>query len=430
MNALALTLLSCCALAAFSLPRSRALLPLLICIFTMPINEAISVGVVSLQALRLMIGVLVLRSVVRSERPDSEFDRLDGLMLLWAAIAIATATLHEDPAATVVHRGGVVYNALGCYYLVRVYCGDPNSVLRLLRMLAGLLVMLAPLMLAESFWGVNLFSVLGRLDQVTRSESLRAQGAFGNSILAGTLGATSIPLMMALWPDARRLCICGLLACFAIVVLSRSSGPIGSAMLAVLALLMWFARERAPSIKWILLGAYVLMELLMSAPAYYALARIDLTGSSTGWHRAEVINSAVKHFGEWAAYGTGVTRHWMAYGIQSSETHIDITNHYVLMGVYGGVGLLLVFVMLIARSFSLWHLAVAAGDDDRCAWFAWCIGSSLFVHVVTLMTTSYFDQSIFFLYFAIAAAIAFQRAPVHETDLASDGGGQRAAASG
>lgn len=387
----------------------------------MPINESISVGILNFQALRLMIGVLFLRSVVRAERPKSGFDRLDALMLIWATLAIATAGLHNDPAAAIVHRGGVVYNALGSYYLVRVYCGDPDDVLKTLRMLAGLLVMLSPLMLLESVWEVNLFSELGRLDQVTRSESLRAQGAFGNSILAGTLGATSIPLMMALWPHARRLSILGVLACIAIVMLSRSSGPIASTMLAILTLMAWFMRGNAPSFKWLLLGLYLLLEMVMSAPAYYTLARIDLTGSSTGWHRAEVIDAAIKHFGEWAIYGTDVTRHWMAYGIQSSETHIDITNHYVLLGVYGGMGLLLIFVAAIARAFTLWHQAIVAGRDDGRAWFAWCVGSSLFVHVATLMTTSYFDQSIVLLYFAVASSLAFQPSSARESYPAPEG---------
>lgn len=419
MNTVALALLFCCAVAAFTLPRSKALLPLLVVVFAVPISESIALGVVNLQAVRLLIGFLVVRSIVRAERPAGGGDRLDAFMLLWAAVALATAGFHDDPAATVVHRGGLVYNALGCYYLVRVYCGTPDDLLRSLRMLAGLLLLLTPFMVLESLAGINLFGALGRLDQVVRGDSLRAQGAFGNSILAGTVGAASIPLMAALWPYSRRLSAIGLVACVAIVATSRSSGPIASALLALLALSAWGARSKAPALKWLFLGGYVLLEIVMSAPAYYALARIDLTGSSTGWHRAEVIDAAIKHFGEWAAYGTDVTRHWMAYGIQSSKTHIDITNHYVLLGVYGGVGLMLLFVASIARSFALWQRTIVHGEGDRQTWLAWCMGSSLFVHAATLMTTAYFDQSIFLLYFAIASPLAFRSPAAREFDAVS-----------
>jgi len=31
--------------------------------------------------------------------------------------------------------------------------------------------------------------------------------------------------------------------------------------------------------------------------------KIDLTGSSTGWHRAELIDSALRHFNEWWLVG-------------------------------------------------------------------------------------------------------------------------------
>ena len=89
----------------------------------------------------------------------------------------------------------------------------------------------------------------------------------------------------------------------------------------------------------------------MKAPAYYLLARIDLTGSSTSWHRAALIDMALGHLSEWWAFGTDHTRHWMPYGVPWSDNHSDITNYYISMGVNGGLPLMLLFIAILAKAF-------------------------------------------------------------------------------
>jgi hypothetical protein len=157
----------------------------------------------------------------------------------------------------------------------------------------------------------------------------------------------------------------------------------------------------------------------MKAPAYYLLARIDITGSSTSWHRAELINAALQHFSEWALIGTDYTRHWMAYGVPWSANHIDITNYYITMGVYGGLALMLLFIAVIWKAFSYVgqhtpheipvtqgkHLPHGKNSSAGASpnFLMWVLGSSLFAHAATLMSVSYFDQSVLFLYLTLAA---------------------------
>jgi hypothetical protein len=147
----------------------------------------------------------------------------------------------------------------------------------------------------------------------------------------------------------------------------------------------------------------------MNAPAYYILSYIDLTGSSTSWHRAALIDAAITHWSEWWLAGTEYTRHWLPYGVPWSRNHIDITNYYLRMGIDGGLPLMLAFIWVLVKGFSivgrtLRELEAAPTPSASCsAFLIWALGASLFAHVATFISVSYFDQSVVFLYLTLAA---------------------------
>jgi hypothetical protein len=145
----------------------------------------------------------------------------------------------------------------------------------------------------------------------------------------------------------------------------------------------------------------------MNAPAYFLLARIDMTGSSTSWHRAELIDAALRHVSEWWLVGTDYTRHWMSYGVGWSGNHIDITNYYINMGVYGGLPLMLLFITVLAKGFSSVGGVTSQSADSPgqqgTRFTMWALGAALFTHSATFISISYFDQSVVFLYLVLAA---------------------------
>jgi hypothetical protein len=218
-----------------------------------------------------------------------------------------------------------------------------------------------------------------------------------------------MPLALVLWRNQRAMAIAGLLACGAIVVASASSGPMLSLIFSLTALMLWPWRSRMRWLRWGAVLGYIALDMVMNAPAYFTLARIDMTGSSTGWHRAELIDAAVKHISEWWLFGTDYTRHWMWYGVGWSNNHIDITNFYINMGVYGGLLLMFLFIRVLWKGFVFVgascnppHGTPVPGN----AFMMWAMGSSLFAHAVTFISVSYFDQSVLFLYLTLAAICA------------------------
>ena len=186
---------------------------------------------------------------------------------------------------------------------------------------------------------------------------------------------------------------------------SASSGPILSAIAAIAVLFMYHHRQRMRSVRWLLIVGYITLDLVMKDPAYYIMARIDLAGGSTGWHRARLIQSAIGHLPEWWLAGTDYTRHWMPTGVSWSANHTDITNHYLQMGVIGGLPLMLLFMAVLVKGFSFvgQTLRQMPQLSPHSQFMIWALGSSLFAHAVTFISVSYFDQSFLFLYLTLAA---------------------------
>jgi hypothetical protein len=378
----------------------------------MTLGQGVELGPFNLPIVRILIAVGILRVVFRGECRVRSISALDYSILGWGAWAILSSVFHADPIATLINRLGIVYNAWGFYFLFRASCRSAADVRRTVKVLAVVLTPLAISMLAERASGVNPFHVFGGVSQYSewRGSVVRAQGPFSHPILAGSVGAATIPLLLIIWRDSKVFATLGILACAIMVVASASSGPVLSAFFGALAIAMWPMRFHMRKFQVAAIGSYLALEIVMKAPAYYILARIDVTGSSTSWHRAELINAAIKHLGDWWLIGTNYTRHWISYGVGWSSAHTDVTNYYIQMGIYGGLLLIALFVLSLALAFRMVGHVVRRGiltsGDKSDAFAAWCCGCALFAHAATFISISYFDQSVSFLYLTLAMIAA------------------------
>lgn len=406
MNSFATVFLLINSVMLLLLPRRWAPLPLLVGVCYMTLGQGIELGPFHFMLIRILVAVGVARVIIRGERLAGEMNSLDWLIVVWAAWALISSFFHADTSAVLVNRLGLVYNAWGIYFLLRIFCQSLEDVVTLCRITAVLLVPLSLALLLEKTTGRNLFSVLGSVPELSeiRGDRIRAQGPFTSSILAGTVGAVCLPLVVGLWQHHRKTAVAAMLACFSIIFASASSGPIMSALFTIGALVMWHWRHRMRLVRWLAVLGYIGLDMIMKAPAYYLLARIDLTGSSTGWHRAVLIEMAFKHLDEWWFAGTDYTRHWLDYGVNWSPDHIDVTNHYLKMGIEGGLPLMFLFIAILAKGFSFVGqcLRQEAKLPLEFRFLVWSLGASLFAHAVTCVSVSYFDQSIVFMYLTLA----------------------------
>jgi hypothetical protein len=372
----------------------------------MTLGMGIQLGPFHFTVIRILVGIGFLRVAMRREWIVGGTNGMDWLMVAWAISALYSSQGHDNFSESLVYRLGLVYDICGIYFLFRIFCQSFDGLVGLCSFTAMLLLPVAIEMLIEQFTGHNLFALFGHVREISdfREGRFRAQGPFAHSILAGTVGAVCFPLMIGIWHQHKKTAIAGIAGCLVMILASASSGPILSTAAAIGSLFMWHWRHRMRLVRWLSVLSYIGLNAVMLTPAYYLLGRIDLTGGSTGWHRAELIDTAIRHLNEWWLWGTDYTRHWMPTGVSWSPNHTDITNQYLHFGVIGGLPLMLLFILILAKGFSYIGKTLSNIKDkhQETQFFFWAIGSSLFAHAVTGISVAYFDQSYLFLYMTLA----------------------------
>lgn len=390
-------------IATLALPRRHAGVPILIMACFVPSAQRIVIAGLDFSLLRIMVVFGWWRLLARGELAGIRWCRLDTLMLLWCAVGTIVYTLQQASGAALIFKCGASFDAIGLYFLYRGLVRDIGDVDRLARWAALLSVPVALFLLLERSTGRNLFSVFGGVPAITpeRFGKLRAQGAFAHAILAGTFWVALLPMMAALWwrdASGRVFAIMGTVATVFIVMACASSTPVAALGAAIVGALAWPLRNSMRLIRWGILGSLVGLHLVMKAPVWHLLGRIDLVGGSTGYHRYRLIDAAVHNFRDWALIGTRSTATWGYY-------LFDVTNHYILEGVRGGLITLALFVVQIGFAFAaIGHLRAATADRRADEAMTWGMGVSLFVHVVAFVAVSYFGQIIVLWYMLLAMA--------------------------
>jgi hypothetical protein len=382
------------------------------------------IGGSSFTAIRLIIVVGTIRVITRRERIVGGLKAMDWMMLCWGCWAACSSVFHSTPFATFLYMLGLACDGLGVYFLLRIFVRDAEDFLWIARASVLLLIPVAVGMVGEKLTGHNAFSLLDSVAETssTRGGKIRAQGPFSHEILAGTVAAVSLPLILLFGRTHRKAALLGLAVTGTMVVTCASSGPLMTALIAFVALATWRIRT---SLRWICLGAVLAivgLDLIMNDPVYFLLARIDLTGSSTGWHRAALIQAAINHLDEWWLGGTDYTRHWMPTGVYGNPNHTDITNHYIKMGVYGGLLLMFLFISLLFIGFRYvgQALRLSRKAPMEKQFLIWMLGSILAAHAVTFISVSYFDLTVDYFYLVLASIASIHTAALAEEPIGAE----------
>jgi hypothetical protein len=149
--------------------------------------------------------------------------------------------------------------------------------------------------------------------------------------------------------------------------------------------------------------ALIALHLVMKAPVWFLIAHIDLTGSSSSYHRAELIDQFVNHFSNWWLIGTKDAATW-------GWDMWDAQNMYVSVGEAGGLIALFFYILVISRSFARLGDARKRATDKQQEWLIWLLGAALLANVVAFFGVNYFDQSRM-AWFALLAMVCACTAP-------------------
>jgi VanZ family protein len=363
-------------------------------------SQMLVLGGLHFMTLRILILVgwarLVVSQYVRhSEPPMRRLTSIDKMVLLWVLSNAAMFALDWGEMGAVVNRMGFVYTDLGVYFLLRFLIRDEGDVEQAIKALAAICMLFGVLMSYEQLTGHNLIGILGGIPEAVmmRDGHLRSQGSFAHPLLAGAFGATLVPMFIALWwknPRARKTAVMGGVGGMLMAVTSMSSTSLIGLAAGLGALALWPIRQNLRILRWGVVGALVSLHLVMKAPVWSLIARIDLTGGSSGYHRYELINQAILRFGEWWLVGTKYQSTW-------GWDMWDSINWYVSQATDGGLLTLIFFVAVLVYAFKRLGNArkrAAAQKDHRRELFFWALGANLFANALSFIGIAYYDQSV------------------------------------
>ena len=379
-----------------ALPRKYVVIPFLLVAFLTPLGQEVMIGGMHVFVLRILIlagcGRMLWTKLHSSgEILSGGYTPLDSAFLAWAIFrAITFVLLFLDPAA-MVNRFGFLWDALGGFFLLRFLIRDQKDVQRVLKCFAVITVILAGCMINEQVTRHNIFADLGGVRNVVeiRDGRVRSQAAFQHPLLAGAFGGTMFPLFIVLWTLGKDkfLSLLGMISCVVMVLASATSTSIMSLAAGVLGLMFWPLRKRMRAVRWTLVGGVLALHLAMHAPVWYLISHVDLTGGSSSYHRAVLVDHFIRNFGDWWLLGTNSNADWGA-------DMWDTCNQYVQEGQDGGLATFACFLALIVIGFRWIGQARRAVQGDRKKeLYYWLLGSAMFSNVIGFFGISYFDQT-------------------------------------
>jgi len=390
-----------------ALPRGKAITPFLLAFFTIPIGQVVVLGGFHFTALRVLIlaglarRMTLPKSTLEGKYPGG-FNAIDWAVVLWSVFAVIGGFLEFMHVPALIDQSGVLLDTLGGYLVVRSFVPDGEAVRRTIKTLAVVCAILGVCMINEQISHVNVFGLLGGISSavVVRNGTLRSSGTMG-CLHAGAFSGVLIPLFLWLWKEkkSRTAAIFGLFGATAMVITSNSSTSQLALIGCFVGLGFWPLRKKMRLIRWGLAMMLVGLHMVMKAPVWALIARIDLTGSSSGYQRFFLVDMTIKHFTTWWLIGTPDYPNW-------GWDAWDLCNQFVAVALTGGLLALIFYIAIFSRSFgAIGNARKRVNGDRRQEWLLWCLGSTLFATVVAHFGINYVAQLLIG-FFSLVACIS------------------------
>jgi len=382
------------------LPRRRAMIAVVACASLIAVGQRVVIFDLDFNFLRILVLFGWARIFIQQEYRWFRWQPMDKWFLLWITTELILYVMSSG-MVVFVYRLGITFEAVGMYFIVRMVVRDLDDVRGLVEAAAYISLIVVCLFMYEKKTARNLFAVFGGVPEITviRQGKLRCQGAYAHPILAGCFWAVLVPMIFSriFSPGFGRVIAClGLFGSLGIIYLSSSSTPIVGVIAAIVGFAVFPIRRHMKALRWSIVVVLTCLHFSMNKPVWHLIARTDLIGGSTGWHRYHVINQFINFFREWALMGVRDVTHWEIFCN-------DITNQYACEGIRGGFPTLALFIYMISLGFGnvgrLWRSVEHSPGDLM---MAWGIGVSFLVHIVNFFGVCYFGQIDMLWYISLA----------------------------
>lgn len=377
--------------------KKYAIVPVLVLSFLIPLGQQFTIGGLHVFVMRIVILAALIRGIAsiifsKARGFAGGFSAVDTVFILWTFFHVVSfLVLFSFNPSALVNQFGFIWDILGGFLVMRFYIQEEEDIERVVRTFAWMAAILAIGMLNERFRMENAFGYLGamKITPELRDGLVRAQATFSHPLLAGTFGATLVPLFFWYWNTGKSkgVAIVGVLSASVMAVCASSSTPFLAYAAGVGAVFLWPFRQHMRMIRWGILVGAIVLNTVMQAPIWFVISHISLFGSSSSDHRAYLVDQFIKHFSDWWLYGTNAAGTW-------GWDMWDTSNQYVAEGESGGLAAFICFIGMISLCFGrLGRARKAVEGQGQKEWGYWLLGCALFAHVVGFFGISYFDQS-------------------------------------
>ncbi|MBN1806108.1 MAG: hypothetical protein JW837_12740 [Sedimentisphaerales bacterium] len=376
-------------------PRKYFLLPFILAACFVPADQRVIIFDLDFTPLRMLVLAGFLRTLLLSESLAFKLNNFDKMVLVWAICGAVIYVLQWANMKAFIYKCGVLFDVIGLYWLFRINMNSWDDIKLVTKIFAVCSLVLAVLVGLEWTTGKNPFVVLGRVGTVVREGRYRCQASFPHSIMLGLFWATLVSLFIgfARQKKDKLLFWLAVAACVFIVAATSSSTPILTLFIVLFLMFGYKWRQYTAPASCGLFALLIALHIVMKAPVWHLIARINIIGGSTGWHRFNLIDRAIKHFGEWAFLGCRSTEHW-GWGLA------DVTNEYILEGIRGGLVTLFLFLVMIYMALrTLIRLSLRKHKQQ---FLTWCLFVAFIGHCVSFFGVSYFGQITMWWYMLLA----------------------------
>ena len=391
--------ISVLAILVLALPKKYFLLPFILGAFFIPSDQRILIFSLDFTAVRILVLAGLIKTVMAGPSRPLKITTFDKFVYTWAICGAVVYVFLWTSGRALVYKCGVLFDIIGMYWLFRKNIHSWVDISQLIRSFAICALILSGFIVIEAVTGNNPFSILGKVGTVVREERLRCQGPFPHSIMLGLFCATLVPLFLGMTKIEKdsRLYWTAAFMCGVMVFLSASSTPLVVLMAVIVGVYGFKYRHLIPQGGAIAIAGLIALSIVMDAPVWHLISRINVVGGSTGWHRYNLIRQAINHVNEWAVLGCRSTAHW-GYGMQ------DVTNQFIFEGVRGGILTLLLFVTMIFIGLKSILSVSLKAPNVPLQWLSWCIFVSMAGHCLAFMGVTYFGQITMQWYMMLAVA--------------------------
>ena len=380
-----------------TVPRKWILLPFVMAACIIPPDQRIIIFDLDFTTIRFCIISAILRLYLYNEVRRIKWNAFDKLFLTWVIVGAVVYCVQWHNMRAVIYKSGVLYDSLGLYWIFRMSIFSWDDIHRIVKMFAIFAIISAPLIIYERVTLNNPFALLGRVAGNFHGGRIRCTGPFSHFIMMGLFWASLVPIFVSYFTVRRSksLYVLASLSALVCVILSASSTP----LMAVLAIAffgaLWKYRSYGGTIA-LGIGAMIFaLHVVMEAPVWHLISRVNVFSGSTGWHRYFLIDQAVNHFGEWMFLGCKSTAHW-------GRGLTDITNQYILEGIRGGLITLVLFLVMIYMALRITGICSMKSRSREKRILCWGFCVSILGHCVSFFGVSYFGQIMLLLYFTLA----------------------------